>query len=56
MQVRAGVRFKLRVVLTEKKGAGVLADEDIPSGQFVIEYIGEVGCKHSTNCELLREG
>lgn len=40
--VRAGVRFKLRVVLTEKKGAGVLADEDIPSGQFVIEYIGEV--------------
>ncbi|GAB4858978.1 Histone-lysine N-methyltransferase ashh3 [Ancistrocladus abbreviatus] len=33
---------KMRLVQTEKCGSGVVADEDIKQGEFVIEYVGEV--------------
>uniref|UniRef100_A0A1D1XHF1 Histone-lysine N-methyltransferase ASHH3 n=1 Tax=Anthurium amnicola TaxID=1678845 RepID=A0A1D1XHF1_9ARAE len=33
---------KLKVVKTEKCGLGLVADEDIRQGDFVVEYIGEV--------------
>ncbi|KAJ8755146.1 hypothetical protein K2173_018944 [Erythroxylum novogranatense] len=33
---------KMRLVQTEKCGAGIVADEDIKQGEFVIEYVGEV--------------
>lgn len=33
---------KMRIVKTEKCGSGVVADEDIKQGEFVIEYVGEV--------------
>lgn len=32
----------ITVFLTEKKGYGVRADQDIPQGTFIYEYIGEV--------------
>ena len=43
MQVRAGLPWSLKVALVDdRRGAGLIADCDIPSGQFVIEAIGEV--------------
>ncbi|KAJ4787943.1 histone-lysine N-methyltransferase [Rhynchospora pubera] len=33
---------KLKVVKTEKCGFGLVAEEDIKQGEFVIEYVGEV--------------
>ncbi|CAM8935130.1 unnamed protein product [Rhodiola kirilowii] len=33
---------KLKLVKTEKCGSGVIADEDIKQGEFIIEYVGEV--------------
>ncbi|KDP29530.1 hypothetical protein JCGZ_19243 [Jatropha curcas] len=33
---------KMKLVQTEKCGAGIVADEDIKRGEFVIEYVGEV--------------
>ncbi|CAL9073007.1 unnamed protein product [Musa textilis] len=33
---------KMKVVKTEKCGFGLVADEDIKQGDFVIEYVGEV--------------
>ncbi|XP_058077910.1 histone-lysine N-methyltransferase ASHH3 isoform X4 [Magnolia sinica] len=33
---------KLKLVKTEKCGSGLVADEDIKQGEFVIEYVGEV--------------
>ncbi|XP_024961937.1 histone-lysine N-methyltransferase ASHH3 isoform X1 [Cynara cardunculus var. scolymus] len=33
---------KMKIVQTEKCGSGVVADEDIMRGEFVIEYVGEV--------------
>ncbi|KAM7526644.1 hypothetical protein LguiA_016546 [Lonicera macranthoides] len=33
---------KMKIVQTEKCGSGVVADEDIKQGEFVIEYVGEV--------------
>ncbi|XP_076952973.1 putative histone-lysine N-methyltransferase ASHH4 isoform X2 [Bidens hawaiensis] len=33
---------KLKLVQTEKCGSGVVADEDIMQGEFIIEYLGEV--------------
>ncbi|KAK9672133.1 hypothetical protein RND81_12G079100 [Saponaria officinalis] len=33
---------KMKLVQTEKCGAGIVADEDIKQGEFVIEYVGEV--------------
>ncbi|KAG8661490.1 histone-lysine N-methyltransferase ASHH3 isoform X2 [Manihot esculenta] len=33
---------KMKLVQTEKCGAGIVADEDIAQGEFVIEYVGEV--------------
>ncbi|XWS11505.1 hypothetical protein CRYUN_Cryun37aG0003800 [Craigia yunnanensis] len=33
---------KMKLVQTEKCGAGIVADEDIKHGEFVIEYVGEV--------------
>ncbi|KAL5554773.1 hypothetical protein UlMin_042174, partial [Ulmus minor] len=33
---------KMKLVQTEKCGSGILADEDIKQGEFVIEYVGEV--------------
>ncbi|CAH8342128.1 unnamed protein product [Eruca vesicaria subsp. sativa] len=33
---------KMKLVQTEKCGYGVVADEDINSGEFIIEYVGEV--------------
>ncbi|XP_065863054.1 histone-lysine N-methyltransferase ASHH3-like isoform X2 [Euphorbia lathyris] len=33
---------KMKLVQTEKCGAGIVADEDIARGEFVIEYVGEV--------------
>ncbi|EOA25600.1 hypothetical protein CARUB_v10018948mg [Capsella rubella] len=33
---------KMKIVQTEKCGYGIEADEDIPSGDFIIEYVGEV--------------
>eukprot|EP00656_Telonema_subtile_P042223 TRINITY_DN47723_c0_g1_i1.p1 TRINITY_DN47723_c0_g1~~TRINITY_DN47723_c0_g1_i1.p1 ORF type:complete len:206 (+),score=35.66 TRINITY_DN47723_c0_g1_i1:103-720(+) len=41
--VRAPLQHELRVVwMGEGKGAGLIAENYIPSGQFVIEYVGEV--------------
>lgn len=43
------IYFKLRSLLqTEKCGSGIVADEDIKQGEFVIEYVGEGGL-FSTN-------
>ncbi|XP_077230459.1 histone-lysine N-methyltransferase ASHH3-like isoform X2 [Tasmannia lanceolata] len=33
---------KMKLVKTEKCGLGLVADEDIKQGEFVIEYVGEV--------------
>ncbi|KAF3524964.1 hypothetical protein F2Q69_00049544, partial [Brassica cretica] len=33
---------KMKIVQTEKCGYGIVADEDINSGEFIIEYVGEV--------------
>ncbi|KAJ1417281.1 SET domain [Sesbania bispinosa] len=33
---------KMKLVQTEKCGSGIVADEDIKVGEFVIEYVGEV--------------
>lgn len=33
---------KMKIVKTEKCGSGIVADEDIKLGEFVIEYVGEV--------------
>ncbi|XP_020881932.1 putative histone-lysine N-methyltransferase ASHH4 isoform X2 [Arabidopsis lyrata subsp. lyrata] len=33
---------KMKLVQTEKCGYGIVADEDINSGEFIIEYVGEV--------------
>ncbi|KAL6320498.1 hypothetical protein AAG906_007577 [Vitis piasezkii] len=33
---------KMKMVETEKCGSGIVADEDIKQGEFVIEYVGEV--------------
>ncbi|CAK8564538.1 unnamed protein product [Lathyrus sativus] len=33
---------KLKLVKTEKCGSGIVADEDIKLGEFVIEYVGEI--------------
>ncbi|XP_042492337.1 histone-lysine N-methyltransferase ASHH3 isoform X1 [Macadamia integrifolia] len=33
---------KMKLVKTEKCGSGLVADEDIKQGEFVIEYVGEV--------------
>ncbi|OMO66650.1 hypothetical protein CCACVL1_21036 [Corchorus capsularis] len=33
---------KMKLVQTEKCGAGIVAEEDIKHGEFVIEYVGEV--------------
>ncbi|GLT89312.1 hypothetical protein SLE2022_072990 [Rubroshorea leprosula] len=33
---------KMKLVQTEKCGAGIVADENIKRGEFVIEYVGEV--------------
>ncbi|GMI72449.1 SET DOMAIN-CONTAINING PROTEIN 7, histone-lysine N-methyltransferase ASHH3 [Hibiscus trionum] len=33
---------KLKLIQTEKCGAGIVADEDIKHGEFIIEYVGEV--------------
>nr|XP_043632350.1 histone-lysine N-methyltransferase ASHH3-like isoform X2 [Erigeron canadensis] len=33
---------KMKIVQTEKCGSGVVAEEDIMQGEFVIEYVGEV--------------
>lgn len=32
----------MKIVQTEKCGYGIVADEDINSGEFIIEYVGEV--------------
>ncbi|XP_055380832.1 probable histone-lysine N-methyltransferase CG1716 isoform X2 [Condylostylus longicornis] len=31
-----------RVFMTEKKGCGIFADVEIPAGEFIMEYVGEV--------------
>ncbi|KAJ7970077.1 Histone-lysine N-methyltransferase ASHH3 [Quillaja saponaria] len=33
---------KMKLVKTEKCGSGIVADEDVKQGEFVIEYVGEV--------------
>ncbi|KAL6976059.1 Histone-lysine N-methyltransferase ashh3, partial [Sarracenia purpurea var. burkii] len=33
---------RMKLVKTEKCGSGIVADEDIKQGEFVIEYVGEV--------------
>lgn len=33
---------KMKLVKTEKCGSGIVADEDIKAGEFVVEYVGEV--------------
>nr|VDC63048.1 unnamed protein product [Brassica rapa] len=33
---------KMKLVQTEKCGYGIVADEDINAGEFIIEYVGEV--------------
>ncbi|KAI5675181.1 hypothetical protein M9H77_06131 [Catharanthus roseus] len=33
---------KMKIVQTQKCGTGIVADEDIRQGEFVIEYVGEV--------------
>ncbi|KAI4304170.1 hypothetical protein MLD38_039720 [Melastoma candidum] len=33
---------KMKLVETEKCGSGIVADEDIQRGEFIIEYVGEV--------------
>ncbi|WZZ51917.1 hypothetical protein YC2023_052024 [Brassica napus] len=32
---------KMKLVQTEKCGYGIAADEDIKSGEFIIEFVGE---------------
>lgn len=32
----------MKLVQTEKCGSGIVADEDIKQGEFVVEYVGEV--------------
>ncbi|KAJ8438394.1 hypothetical protein Cgig2_004504 [Carnegiea gigantea] len=32
---------KMKLVQTEKCGSGIVADEDIKQGEFIIEYVGE---------------
>ncbi|KAK4742141.1 hypothetical protein SAY87_000142 [Trapa incisa] len=33
---------KMKLIQTEKCGAGIVADQDIKKGEFVIEYVGEI--------------
>ncbi|XP_078445264.1 histone-lysine N-methyltransferase ASHH3-like isoform X2 [Wolffia australiana] len=33
---------KMKLVQTEKCGSGIIADEDIKQGEFIVEYVGEV--------------
>ncbi|RXH75223.1 hypothetical protein DVH24_029944 [Malus domestica] len=51
-----GVRVKLEVFKTEKKGWGVRAGEVILRGTFVCEYIGEVLDEHEANERRNRYG
>ncbi|KAK6922779.1 SUVR5, C2H2-type Zinc finger, 3 repeats, partial [Dillenia turbinata] len=47
--LQSGIRVKLEVFKTEKKGWAVRAGEKIPRGTFVCEYIGEVLEKEEAN-------
>uniref|UniRef100_A0A674PP59 Euchromatic histone-lysine N-methyltransferase 1b n=1 Tax=Takifugu rubripes TaxID=31033 RepID=A0A674PP59_TAKRU len=40
--VQNGLRTKLQLFRTSKKGWGVRAHQDIPQGTFVCEYVGEI--------------
>uniref|UniRef100_A0A8C2ZSD2 Euchromatic histone-lysine N-methyltransferase 1b n=1 Tax=Cyclopterus lumpus TaxID=8103 RepID=A0A8C2ZSD2_CYCLU len=40
--VQNGIRTRLQVFRTSKKGWGVRAVQDIPQGTFVCEYVGEI--------------
>ncbi|XP_056288053.1 histone-lysine N-methyltransferase EHMT1 isoform X3 [Pseudoliparis swirei] len=40
--VQNGIRTRLQVFRTRKKGWGVRAVQDIPQGTFVCEYVGEI--------------
>ncbi|KAL0653029.1 hypothetical protein Bca4012_095720 [Brassica carinata] len=37
---------KMKLVQTEKCGYGIVADEDINAGEFIIEYVGEGDCDY----------
>ncbi|KAM6564508.1 hypothetical protein CsatB_024506 [Cannabis sativa] len=51
-----GVRVKLEVYKTEKKGWAVRAGEAILRGTFICEYIGEVLDEHEANMRRKRYG
>lgn len=37
-----GEQYKFQLKMTESKGYGLYAEEEIPVGKFIVEYIGEV--------------
>ncbi|ELR20148.1 MethylCpG binding domain containing protein [Acanthamoeba castellanii str. Neff] len=39
---QSGINFKLQLFRTKHKGWGIRTLEDIPSGSFVMEYVGEI--------------
>ncbi|XP_062102311.1 histone-lysine N-methyltransferase SUVR5 isoform X2 [Humulus lupulus] len=51
-----GVRVKLEVYKTEKKGWAVRAGESVLRGTFICEYIGEVLDEHEANMRRKRYG
>ncbi|KAL5557205.1 hypothetical protein UlMin_039441 [Ulmus minor] len=51
-----GVRVKLEVFKTEKKGWGVRASEAILRGTFICEFVGEVLDEHEANTRRKRYG
>lgn len=51
---RRGEKFSMQIKRTDKKGFGLFSNEDIPSGQFLIEYKGEIIDRKKLNDRLER--
>nr|CAD2185532.1 unnamed protein product [Meloidogyne enterolobii] len=52
--IQLGIKFKLKVAKcdSEQKGFGVFAQEKIPAGHFVVEYVGELVSKEEAERRL----
>nr|CAD2159696.1 unnamed protein product [Meloidogyne enterolobii] len=52
--IQFGIKFKLKVAKcdSEQKGFGVFAQEKIPAGHFVVEYVGELVSKEEAEKRL----
>ncbi|KAL7079569.1 hypothetical protein ACQ4LE_001721 [Meloidogyne hapla] len=52
--IQLGIKFKLKVTKcdSEQKGFGVFAQEKIPAGHFVVEYVGELISKEEAERRL----